>query len=219
MKLSIFINKMMRNTFTILTISIFIIHVIGDCISCNNCIVNNSPKKNNKYIIFPSTYNTCDIGPAHTHFDIKPLNGFNGCGYQQEINETYRKCIKQCNGCQKIDHKCTSFTDHPSSTIRCPLKPCIRKGQNIQHATECCPGLELLDFKCIDTKTDCTQCNGKVETGKPCCSTSGVNVNGVWRCASDRCNDSKDCGGGYCCISGVCRSKTRDKDSGQNESC
>jgi hypothetical protein len=203
-----------------LILSLLITHIVGDCITCNRCIANNSPRKGSGYIIFPTTYNTCDIGPYHTHFDIKPQNGFNGCGYQQDIDATFAKCAKQCTGCQKVNNKCSSFTDHPSSTIRCPLNPCIRRGESIQHATKCCPGLEQLDFKCIDPKTDCTPCGQKIQPNKPCCSTSGINNNGYWRCASgQQCVDSRDCGGNSCCISGVCRAKSRDKDTGQNESC
>jgi hypothetical protein len=208
MKLSIFINKMTRVIFLI--ISILIVHAAGDCITCNGCIANNSPRDGNKYIIYPSTHGTCDVGSEYTHFNIKALDGYNGCGYAKDINELYNKCANQCKACHKIDNKCESITDHPSSTVRCPLSKCIPRGGSIKSDAKCCAGLEPLKFKCINPKIDCTPCGHKIELNKPCCNTSGIDRNGIWRCAKKvtegchKCKFDSGCSGGKRCISGCC---------------
>jgi hypothetical protein len=208
MKLLIFINKMIRTIF--LTLSILVAYTVGDCVACNNCIANNSPESNGKYILFPSTLHTCEVGNEYTHFSINVQDEFNGCGYAKDINEVYNKCTNECKACQKIDNKCESFTDHPSSTVRCPLSKCIPRGESLKHGTKCCAGLELLNFKCINPKTDCTPCGHRIEAHKPCCDKSGIDRNGVWKCAKKvtegchKCKFDSECSGGKRCVSGCC---------------
>jgi hypothetical protein len=209
MNLLIFINKMIRTIFLIL--STLAVYTLGDCVTCNGCVANNSPKSGSKYILYPTTYGSCDIGSESTQFTIKVQDDFNGCGYAKDIDEVYNKCINECKGCKKIDNKCESFIDHPSSTIVCPLLQCIPRGGSMKHGAKCCAGLELLNFKCINPKTDCTPCGHKVEAHKPCCDTSGIDRNGVWKCASSitngchKCKFDSGCSGGKRCISGCCR--------------
>lgn len=204
--------------FTLLIIT----QVLGDCITCNKCVANKSPKKDGRYVLFPDHYNNCDVGAEFTSFNIKVQSGFNGCGYADDINALYQQCADECQACHKIDSKCESITDHPSSTIRCPLQPCIQRGQSIKFGTKCCDGLSKLDFKCIDPKQDCTPCEHPIEANKPCCDTSGINRGGVWKCANSFgsvCKAHRECPVNHCCDRGSCRSRESYRKAAQEPIC
>ncbi|KAI8070759.1 hypothetical protein BC940DRAFT_295491 [Gongronella butleri] len=198
-------QPMMKVAFLMLIVR----QVLADCITCNGCINSHIPTtKNGQPVLYTTKYGNCNVNANSTSFDIKLRNNFNGCGYDKDINDLFQKCASACPLCQKKDQPCTSVFDRPWSKIECPLQPCIGRNQHTKFGSKCCDGLTELNSFCIDPKRDCTPCGQPVESNKPCCSPSGINENGKWRCAGiDTCHTCKadsGCSGSQHCISGCC---------------
>lgn len=197
MKLFVIINLLALSVYT----------TAQTCEQCKECLTINIPKDNNGKEILHAGECSSNEARTYSSFSIYATDGYNGCGYTKDINDTYSKCVKECQSGQKTDGCNVLLHAYSSFVFKTTPPPKSARGERCLYPSDCEDGLvcQREFFKCLKPTDDCTPCGQTIEPNKPCCDSSGIDSDGKWYCASGGvCRGATDCGTDSCCISGSC---------------